>query len=67
VRIFHGETLVATHVRAFEPHAIVRDAAHFEGLWRPVTTPLAEDAPKLVDLGRSLDEYAAVLGQTGAA
>jgi hypothetical protein len=67
VRIFHGETLVATHTRAFEPHAIVRDPAHFDGLWRPAAALLEEPAPKLVDFGRSLEEYAAVIGQTGAA
>jgi transposase len=67
VRIFHGEKLVATHDRSFEPHTVVRDAAHFEGLWRPADAPTKESASKLVDLGRSLDEYAAAIAQTGAA
>jgi transposase len=67
VRIFHGERLVATHLRAFEPHSIVRDAAHFEGLWRPVAAVPIDRAPKLLELGRSLEEYAAVIAETGAA
>lgn len=67
VRIFHAEKLVATHERSFEPHAIIRDAAHFEGLWRPATAPSKESAAPLLDLGRSLNEYAAVIAQTGAA
>jgi transposase len=62
VRIFHGSTLVATHRRAFEPHAIVRDPSHYEGLWRDVvrSPPPATTSP-LVTLGRSLDDYAAAI------
>jgi transposase len=67
VRIFHGPGLVATHVRSFEPHAIVRDPAHFDGLWRPVTVAAPERPPTLAALGRSLDEYEAVIAQVGAA
>lgn len=62
VRIFHGVTLVAIHRRAFEPHAIVRDPAHYEGLWRDAnpSPPPAALSP-LVALGRSLDDYAAAI------
>lgn len=67
VHIFHGTALVATHTRAFEPHAVVRDAAHFAGLWRPAEASLETAPPTLASLGRSLDEYAAIIGQAGAA
>lgn len=65
VRIFHGASLVATHRRSFEPHSRVVDPAHWDGLWRrtPVEPPV--ESP-LQALGRSLDEYAAVL-ERGAA
>jgi transposase len=64
VRIFHGTTLVATHLRTREPHARVLDPAHVAGLWR-VTTSVPEpmnDAP-LAACGRSLEVYAAVVGE----
>ncbi len=63
VKIFHGTTLVATHPRRFEPHAFVRDDAHFVGLWRAVDAPPIEapSAP-LATLGRSLDDYARAVG-----
>jgi hypothetical protein len=64
VRIFHGGVLVATHRRAFEPHAVVRDPAHYDGLWRK-TDVTTSTSPKtvspLVTLGRSLDDYAAAI------
>jgi transposase len=63
VRVYHGQDLVAVHARSQEPHARVVDPAHFEGLWRrtPVenVVPLAQP---LAALGRSLDDYAAVIG-----
>jgi transposase len=67
VRIFHGAALVATHARSFEPHAVVRDDAHFAGLWRAVDTPRTDESLEsqpsaLAELGRSLDDYAAVIG-----
>jgi transposase len=67
VLIFHGSTLVASHARAFEPHAVLRDAAHFAGLWRPAEAAAEAAPPALASLGRSLDEYAAIIGQAGAA
>jgi hypothetical protein len=65
VRIFHGEALVATHRRAFEPHAVVREPSHYEGLWRKrdddsAATSSTAISP-LATLGRSLDDYAAVI------
>jgi transposase len=63
VRIFHGQDLVANHARSFEPHAHVIDPAHFEGLWK--RTPVENVVPisqPLAALGRSLDDYAAVIG-----
>jgi hypothetical protein len=63
VRIFHGQELVAVHARSFEPHAQVVDPAHFEGLWK--RTPVENIVPisqPLAALGRSLDDYAAVIG-----
>ena len=63
VRVFHGQELVAVHARSSEPHARVIDPAHFEGLWRrrprENVVPLAQP---LAALGRSLDDYAAVVG-----
>jgi excisionase family DNA binding protein len=61
VRIFHGQDLVAVHVRSSEPHAHVVDPAHFEGIWK--RTPVENVVPisKLL-LGRSLDDYAAGIG-----
>jgi transposase len=63
VQIFHGVTLVATHPRCVEPHTLVRDEAHFVGLWRAVDPPSIEaESTPLAALGRSLDDYAAVIG-----
>lgn len=62
VRIFHGAALIATHGRCREPFARVLDPAHVAGLWR---TPVAEAETlpaTLAPLGRSLAEYAAVIG-----
>jgi transposase len=63
VRIFHGQDVVAVHARSSEPHAHVIDPAHFEGLWK--RTPVENIVPisqPLAALGRSLDDYAAVIG-----
>jgi transposase len=67
VRIFRGAALVATHRRSLEPHSVVRDQAHYAGLWRS-SAPPQEPTPKtaapspLGALGRSLEDYAAVVG-----
>jgi transposase len=65
VRIFHGAALVATHRRSVEPHSRVVDPAHWDGLWRRTPVDVPAESP-LQALGRSLDEYAAVL-ERGAA
>jgi transposase len=60
VRIFHGTTLVATHARCREPYRRVLDPAHTAGLWR--VAPLAASTSTLAPLGRSLEDYAALVG-----
>jgi hypothetical protein len=60
VRVFHGTTLVATHGRCREPYQRVLDPAHVAGLWR--VAPLTSAASTLAPLGRSLDDYAALVG-----
>jgi transposase len=61
VRIFHGSGLVALHARSFEPHAQVIDASHLEGLWRTAERAMPA-AGTLQSLGRSLEDYAAIIG-----
>lgn len=61
VHIFHGMTLVATHVRSREPYARVIDATHFAGLWRPAAAAVEPPAASLAVLGRDLADYAAVV------
>ncbi len=63
VRIFHASKLVATHARGKEPHGRVVDPAHWEGLWRARAVEPAEAGSKLAVLGRSLEDYAAVVEQ----
>lgn len=63
VRIHHGTALVATHARAREPHAVVRQAAHYEGLWRPAPSATPHSgAGALGAMGRSLADYADAIG-----
>jgi hypothetical protein len=63
VRVFHGKDLVAVHARSSEPHAKVINPAHFEGLWKrtPAENVVAISQP-LAALGRTLEDYAAVIG-----
>lgn len=63
VRVFHGAEVVATHARTKEPYAIVRDPAHFEGLWRPHAEQeeKGSEPSALESLGSSLQEYEAVI------
>jgi transposase len=63
VRIFHASKRVATHARGKEPHGRVVDPAHWEGLWRARAVEPAEDGSTLAVLGRSLEDYAAVVEQ----
>lgn len=63
VRIYFRGGEVARHVRCWEPFAIVRDPAHFAGLWRaPESATTAAPSSPLASLGRSLDEYAVAIG-----
>jgi transposase len=62
VRIVHGATVIATHARSREPFARVIDPTHFVGLWRPVVTPGDRSTESLAGLGRTLADYAAVVG-----
>ncbi len=65
VRIFFGSRVVATHQRSRIPHAIVRDAAHFEGLIR--SAPMALREPVSVEnFGRSLDAYATCIEEVAS-
>jgi hypothetical protein len=59
VRIYDGAQLVADHGRVNEPHAIVLDKAHLAGLWRP---SMIETKQRLEEMGRSLADYASVIG-----
>lgn len=63
VKIFHGTDLVATHARSKEPHSRVVDPSHFDGLWRRNTDDekKAGTDGSLTELGRSLDDYAALI------
>lgn len=62
VRVFQGAEVVATHARTKEPHAIVRDPAHFDGLWRREEEESKSPEPgALEELGSSLQVYEAVI------
>ncbi len=62
MQIFHGRDLVAEHRRSYEPHARVIEPAHLDGLWRRPTENVVPLAQPLAALGRTLDDYAAVIG-----
>jgi hypothetical protein len=63
VEIFHGTQLVATHRRSMEPHSRVIEPAHWAGLWRTTVSARQADPPAtLAPLGRSLADYAALIG-----
>lgn len=63
VRIFHAGQVVATHARSRQPHERVVDPAHWEGLWRPHAAQSPENSSALATLGRTLEDYAAVVEQ----
>lgn len=63
VRIFHAGQLVATHARSRQPHERVVDPAHWQGLWRPHTAQSPDNSAALATLGRTLEDYAAVVEQ----
>lgn len=63
VRVYFAGKLVAQHRRSLEPYAVVIDPAHHAGLWRTswdYAQP-TEDPSPLVAMGRSLQDYAAVI------
>jgi transposase len=64
VRVFFGGMEVARHVRSFEPFAVVRNPAHFAGLWRTTEETVSGEVhpSPLAALGRSLDDYAVAVG-----
>jgi transposase len=66
VHVYSGGERVASHARAREPHALVREASHYEGLWRSASTTAPESAETLASYGRSLDDYAQVVSAGGA-
>ena len=68
VRIFHGTKQVAVHRRSAEPHSRVVNPAHWEGLWRLTPAPEKEQPAEspLRALGRTLNEYAEVVGRGAA-
>jgi transposase len=61
VVVFDGGQLVARHARCAEPHQRVVDPAHFEGLCRVTTSDRIVTTP-LAPFGRSLADYAAIIG-----
>jgi transposase len=61
VVVFDGDQIVARHARCAEPHQRVVDPAHFEGLCRVTTSDRLVTTP-LAPYGRSLADYAAVIG-----
>ena len=62
VRIYDGTLLVAEHARSNEPHAHVIDRSHHAALWSSRTTQLSSSSTALSYMGRSLADYAAVIG-----
>ena len=61
VEVFLGVERVAHHRRSSEPHERVVDPVHFDGLWRRSPAPVVTGGA-LEALGRSLADYAAVVG-----
>lgn len=61
--MWHGSELVAVHARSFQPYAVVTNPTHFDGLWRrPATSALEPQVSALAAMGRTLADYAAVVG-----
>jgi transposase len=61
VRIYTGNVVVARHRRSLEPHSRIVEPAHLAGLWRPTQHGAAEPSSP-PQIGRSLADYAAVIG-----
>lgn len=64
VEIFDGIKRVAEHSRSVEPHAVVSQKKHYDGLWRPSNKVPPEEAltSELEKMGRSLKDYEDVVG-----
>lgn len=64
VEIFDGAQRVAEHRRSMEPHAIVSQKKHYEGLWRPSPSKSSSRTTpsELEKMGRSLKDYEEVIG-----
>jgi transposase len=63
VEVWLRGACIAGHVRSFEPGAWVRDPAHFEGLYRPETTPPTArvSPPETNPVARPLSAYTAIV------
>jgi hypothetical protein len=64
VRVYDDGEVVAVHARGREPFQRVVDPSHFDGLWRRPES-IVEPAAALAPLGRSLDDYAAIVDALG--
>ncbi len=60
VLVFADNRVIAEHERSREPHSVVRDPRHFEGLWRK---PASRATSSIETFGRSLDDYAFCMGE----
>ncbi len=61
VRILYRGAEVARHRRSMEPHDRVVDPSHYDGLWRRADAPATSEPSALRAVGRSLDDYAAIV------
>jgi len=64
VRVYDDGDVVAVHPRGREPFQRVVDPSHFDGLWRRQES-LVEPAATLAPLGRSLEDYGAIVDALG--
>jgi transposase len=63
VEVWLRGTSIASHARSFEPGAWIRDPAHFQGLYRPETTPttVPTGPPQPNPAARPLSAYTAIV------
>jgi len=66
VRVYFGGDVVAAHVRSREPFQRIVDPTHLDGLWKRAET-IAPPPAVLAPLGRSLDDYGAIVDALGGA
>lgn len=62
VRVLHHGSEVARHRRSSEPHARVVEPSHYDGLWRRADSAPTHEPSTLRSVGRSLDDYEALVG-----